>query len=378
MTHTQHTQHTGTHSRTRTRALMHAYTQDIEIRSRALAAEKALSITLQRLRSLERDAVHAKANARDKDTAEVCGCLCLCLCLCLRLRLCLCVRVHARVMLLPGHACATVNSHHCSTIMRTHAGAHVQVLRLRQDLHKSKATVAALSASLAFQQTRQPGTGGVGQRDAVKARVQPGDGTSGAEELTPVAFDASVLEQQLGKLQVAMDLFSPEWRHELELRRSSKRSPKRAASAKTALPGNPNRASKAHADAPAAEGAREKLLRETIEGGSWDTLTLTDLEASFGNGASDHDRDPGLSGNAGSVSAGAASDAMWYVSNSSLPGYCVWSLFCLYTVSLDTGLRGSGGSGRAGHMRSHARRFGARMRIVGVRHMPGVDVCAYV
>ena len=182
------------------------------------------------------------------------------------------------------------------------------MLRLRQDLHKSKATVAALSASLAFQQGHQQGPAGVEQRDAVKVRVPTGDGSSETAELTPVAFDASVLEEQLGKLQVAMDLFSPEWRHELELRRCSKRSPRRA-SAKPALPGTKRPAglaAKAHiADATAADGAREKPLRETNRGGSWDPLTLIDLEASLGD-ASRGANDPDLSGTVGSRSAGAS------------------------------------------------------------------------
>jgi len=247
--------------------------EDIEIRSRALAAEKALSITLERLRSLEREAAHTKTKARDKYTAEV--------------------------------------------------------LRLRQDLHRSKAAVAALSASLAFQQTCKPmvGVGKNDAREAVKVWGPAENPTSDAAEITPVAFDSSVLEEQLGQLQVAMDLFSPEWRRELELRRSSNlrrqfasHSPKRALDKTDTL----GRATTVHAAVATrgAEGERDNPQREAHGGDSWARpLRLVDLE-----------KPPLLRANH------------------------------------------NGGSGGVGQVYSQARRLWARMQIVGIRHMPGIHL----
>ena len=244
--------------------------EDIEIRSRALAAEKALSITLERLRSLEREAAHTKTKARDKYTAEV--------------------------------------------------------LRLRKDLHRSKAAVAALSASLAFQQTCKPmvGVGKNDARGAVKVWGPAENPTADAAEITPVAFDSSVLEEQLGQLQVAMDLFSPEWRRELELRRSSNlrrkfalHSPKRERDKTDAL----GRATTMHAAVATgwAEGGRDNPQREARGGESWAfPLNLVDLET------------PPPRANH------------------------------------------KGGSGGAGQVYSQARRLWARMQIIGIRHMPGI------
>ena len=245
--------------------------EDIEIRSRALAAEKALSITLERLRSLEREAAHTKTKARDKYMAEV--------------------------------------------------------LRLRQDLHRSKAAVAALSASLAFQQTRKPmvGVGKNDARGAVKVRGPAENVTADAAEITPVAFDSSVLEEQLGHLQVAMDLFSPEWRRELELRRSSSlrrqfasHSPKRARDKTDTL----GRGTTVHAAVATGlqEGGGDNPQGQAHGGDSWAfPLSLVDLETP-----------PLLHANQ------------------------------------------NGGRGGAGQVYSQARRLWARMQIVGIRHMPGI------
>ncbi len=153
--------------------------EDIETRSRALAAEKALSLAFEQIRQLERMATHSKvaASVQPKQTSD-------------------------------------------------------EVLRLREELHKSKATVAALTASTAFFQSRHVssklGDGGMGgmqgalQNSGVGGgRNAEGDGNGvhcTAGELTAVSFADSVLEQSIGQLQEAMDCFSPEWKHELELR----------------------------------------------------------------------------------------------------------------------------------------------------------------
>ena len=119
--------------------------EDVEIRRRAHSAEKALMLTLERVRTLERAATRGKPIQRCLPSAE-------------------------------------------------------EVIGLRQELHKSKAAIAALSASLVFQQTR-PSTEKIVRHAGYSGR------TSGV--LTPVAFDHSVLEDKLGQLQVAISPLSP-------------------------------------------------------------------------------------------------------------------------------------------------------------------------
>jgi hypothetical protein len=117
--------------------------EDIEIRHRALSAEKALTLTLERVRTLERAAARRKPAARCQASSD-------------------------------------------------------EVARLKQDLHKSRAAIAALSASLAFQQTR-PAPGQMQRGGAEKHAY-----ISTKSVLTPVAYDHSVLEDQLSQLQVVL------------------------------------------------------------------------------------------------------------------------------------------------------------------------------
>ena len=118
--------------------------EDIEIRQRALSAEKALTLTMERIRTLERASARRNPAARCRASSD-------------------------------------------------------EVARLKQDLHKSRASIAALSASLAFQQTRRSPRGGMQRGGALR---QAHGSKSGL--LTPVAYDHSVLEAQLSQLQVVV------------------------------------------------------------------------------------------------------------------------------------------------------------------------------
>ena len=142
--------------------------EDSHLRARALTAEKALGLALQRLRKLER-------------------------------------------------------SGGGETIKRSN-DASKELLRLRQELRTSKATIAALSASLAFQRDARVSEvdsplESVGVEVEYSEAVEEpqtagkGDAEDGLED-----NGKQTLEHRLMQLQEAMDVLSPEWKHEMAMR----------------------------------------------------------------------------------------------------------------------------------------------------------------
>ena len=142
--------------------------EDSHLRARALTAEKALGLALQRLRKLER-AGSGETLKRSNDASQ-------------------------------------------------------ELLRLRQELRTSKAAIAALSASLAFQRdARVPKVDS--PLESVGVEVEYSEAVE--EPQTPGLGDAEdglevngkqTLEHRLMQLQEAMDVLSPEWKHEMAMR----------------------------------------------------------------------------------------------------------------------------------------------------------------